>query len=117
MTSLTDVVFILLIFILVTHSIQSDKLLDVFLPKGAKTKEFTEQIKVQITRDYKVAVGGEIVNWENIDQALVSALNENPGANVSIAADKELPYSDVMIVVYAVNQLGGKPILALEPAK
>lgn len=116
MTSLTDVVFILLIFILVTHSIQSEQLLNVFLPKGAKTKEFTEQIKVQVSRDYEVAVGGEIVNWESLDRALLRALSDNPGANVSIAADKELPYSDVMIVVHAVNQLGGKPILALEPA-
>lgn len=115
MTSLTDVVFILLIFILVTHTLHKEPLMDITLPKGAKTKEFTEQIKVQVNRSYQVAVGNEVVDWESLEPALVRALDEKPGANVSISADKELPYSDVMVIVYAVNQLGGKPILALQP--
>jgi len=117
MTSLTDIVFILLIFILVTHSIQSEPILKLILPKGAISEVTVQQVKVRIDWDMDYYVDDKPVTIENLHLRMKEVLTQQPGATVSIKAHKSLPYETVMDVVYMVNKLDGKPVLALEPVK
>lgn len=115
MTSLTDVVFILLIFILVTHSIHSDPFLEILLPKSSQKSTAPEPVSVVANADKTLLVNNRKVAWDDLPSVMEEVLKANPGANVSIKADDQLKYDDVMTVVYIVNSLDGKPILALDP--
>ena len=115
MTSLTDVVFILLIFILVTHSIHSDPYLEILLPKASKNITAPQPVNVIANADKTLIINNRNVAWKDLPSVMEEVLKANPGANVSIKADERLKYDDVMTVVYIVNKLNGNPVLALDP--
>lgn|GEM_PF-6915630 len=117
MTSLTDVVFILLIFILVTHSIQSKPILKVLLPKGALDEQVKQTVELIISEDLQYSIDDRVIPFDQMPEEMAAILDAKPGATVSIHGDKNINYEKVMEMVYMVNILKGKPVLALEPAK
>ena len=117
MTSLTDVVFILLIFILVTHSIQSKPILKVLLPKGARDETVKQTVVLRVSADLQYSIDDKIIPFERLPDEMAAVLEVKPGATVSIHGDKTVNYEKVMEMVYMVNVLKGKPVLALEPVK
>jgi biopolymer transport protein ExbD len=117
MTSLTDVVFILLIFILVTHSIQSKPILKVLLPKGAIHENVKQTVDLRVSADLQYSIDDKIIDFVDLPEAMAAVLKLQPGATVSIHGDKSVNYEKVMEMVYMVNVLKGQPVLALEPAK
>lgn len=117
MTSLTDVVFILLIFILVTHSIQSKPILKILLPKGARDETVRQTVELRVAANEQYAIDGRIIPYNELPDEMARILEAKPGAIVSIHGDKSVNYEKVMEMVYMVNVLKGKPVLALEPVK
>lgn len=117
MTSLTDVVFILLIFILVTHSINPKPILKVLLPKGAMDEVVKQTVVLRVSADLEYSIDKKIVPFERLPEEMAAVLELQPGATVSIHGDKSVNYEKVMEMVYMVNVLKGKPVLALEPVK
>ena len=117
MTSLTDVVFILLIFILVTHSINPEPILKVLLPKGALEEQVKQTVDLTVSADLQYAIDDKIIPFERLPEEMAAVLKVKPGATVSIHGDKSVNYEKVMEMVYMVNVLNGKPVLALEPPR
>ena len=70
-----------------------------------------------MSTDLEYSIDKEKVPFDRLPYALDEALTTNPGATVSIYGDKRVNYEKVMDLVYMVNELGGKPVLALEPVK
>ncbi|MFT5512060.1 MAG: biopolymer transport protein ExbD [Bacteroidia bacterium] len=117
MSSMTDIIFLLLIFFIITSKFTPEPILKVLLPKGAITEVTKQTIKVTVNAELKYAVDNEIMNFDRLPEALDAALTQNPGATVSIYGAKSVNYEKVMDLVYMVNELGGKPVLALKPVK
>ena len=117
MSSMTDIIFLLLIFFIITSKFTPEPILKVLLPKGAKSTVVKQVIKVMVNSDLEYAVDDTKVTFDRLPEALDAALTQNPGATVSIYGDKTVNYEKVMDLVYMVNELGGKPVLALKPVK
>ena len=117
MSSMTDIIFLLLIFFIITSKFTPEPILKVLLPKGSKTTTTKQLIKVAVSTDLEYSVDDEKVSFDRLPYALDEALTTNPGATVSIYGDKRVNYEKVMDLVYMVNELGGKPVLALKPVK
>ena len=115
MSSMTDIIFLLLIFFIITSKFTPEPILKVLLPKGAETNTVKQNIHVTVSENLQYAVEGQIVPFERLPESLDAALIQNPGATVSIHGDKRVNYEKVMDLVYMVNELGGKPVLALKP--
>ncbi len=117
MASMTDIIFLLLIFFILTSTVVKEPILKIILPKGAKDNVIKQNIKLMVSEDLKYAIDDKVVSFERLPEEMNAVLMQNPGATVSIYGDKAVNYEKVMDLVYLVNQLGGKPVLALEPAK
>ena len=117
MSSMTDIIFLLLIFFIITSKITPEPILKVLLPKGAETTVQKEVIKLSIDKDMQYAIDRKKVSFDRLPDEMDAVLRNNPGATVSIYGDKSVEYDKVMELVYMVNVLGGKPVLALKPAK
>jgi biopolymer transport protein ExbD len=117
MASMTDIVFLLLIFFVVTSTVVKEPVLKILLPKGAKDNVIKQNIKLMVNKDLQYAIDENVVSFERLPEAMNAVLIQNPGATVSIYGDKSVNYEKVMDLVYLVNTLGGKPVLALEPVK
>lgn len=117
MASMTDIIFLLLIFFVITSTVVKEPILKILLPKGAKDNIIKQNIKLMVDKDLNYAIDNKVVPFDRLPDEMNAVLNQNPGATVSIFGDKSVNYEKVMDLVYLVNQLGGKPVLALEPVK
>ncbi|MDX4049586.1 biopolymer transporter ExbD [Aliarcobacter skirrowii] len=110
LTPIIDVVFILLIFFLVTSVFKKEELaLMLDLPK-ANAKELAvkkEQIFIELSVD-KLAIKGIEVSFESLEDNLKAIENKNDAVIVRI--DKKVPYEKVVKVLdllqkYSLNNL------------
>ena len=112
---MTDIIFLLLIFFIITARFTPEPIYKVALPKGAKTTSLQKKIVIVVNANDEYAIDDKRTNFDGVPAILDAELQKNPEATVSIHADKSVIYEKVMELVYIVDELGGKPVLALQP--
>lgn len=112
---MTDIVFLLLIFFILTSSVVREPVLRVLLPKANPDKKLTTQsIKVAVSEDGRYSVDDKILSYENLPLAIKTELSSNPDAVVAVYGDKRVQYEKVMELVKMADDLGAKVVLALD---
>ncbi len=102
LTSLIDVVFLLLIFFMVsTVFIDFSKKMDIELPesKASDISADTKNIEIEMGRDKKLYLNGEETTIGNLELKIKSQSKEVGGKAVIIRADKGLSYGEVIKVM------------------
>ena len=101
LTPLIDVVFLLLIFFMVsTVFVDFKKQMDISLP-SSKTSILSEVLKpvtVELTVDKEVFLNGEKIHISKFESAL-SKIDKSETREAIIRADKNLPYGDVIKIM------------------
>ena len=101
LTPLVDVVFLLLIFFMVsTVFIDFKRQVDISLPssKSSAPSEVIEPVKVELTVDRQIFLNGEKISLEEFESAL-SRISPSKKKSAIIRADKNLPYGNVIKVM------------------
>jgi len=112
MTSLIDVVFLLLIFFMVSTSFVKQSKINISLPQAensARVEEPTEQIDVMITATGTYLVNGrELINNrpETIRNALQNVAAGNNNMPLTISADANARHQHVVTVMDVAGRLG-----------
>jgi len=121
MASMTDIIFLLLIFFMVTSSIIVPNAIKVTLPQSQKQTAVKSLVRVTIDKglNFYVSDGKQIVNrqvqFEEIGKFLEECKALDPEMYMSIWADEEIPYSEVVKVINIANTYGINMVLALRP--
>ena len=101
LTPLIDVVFLLLIFFMVsTVFVDFKKQMDISLP-SSKSSTLSERLKpvtVELTVDKKIFLNGEKIHISKLESAL-SKIDKSETKEAIIRADKNLPYGDVIKIM------------------
>ena len=110
-TPLVDVIFLLLIFFIVTAVLEGNYLIEIDLPRGiANASEMPlEDIEIVVSRDGRYFVNGVPIlnNSETILQReLRQASNGNISLPVILYADGEVPHRTVMSIMGIVENMG-----------
>ncbi len=116
--SLSDIVFLLLIFFLVTTAIDSEKGLDLVLPPP--NEEIIEIAKKNITNllinaEGQVLLDNEIVEIEDISRIIKDKIFENELLIVSVKTDKNTKYDTYIDVLDQLKKAEAKRISLAEP--
>ncbi len=90
MSSMTDIIFLLLIFFMLTSSFITPSGLSVNLPSSETSDIVMQEVTVTITKDFKYSVNDKIVSREQIKSELTSLLTGKKG-QVVLHIDKEVP--------------------------
>ena len=90
MSSMTDIIFLLLIFFMLTSSFITPSGLPVNLPSSETSDIVMQEVSVTITKDFKYSVNDKIVPRENIKAELTNLLADKKG-QVVLHIDKEVP--------------------------
>ena len=101
LTPLIDVVFLLLIFFMVsTVFVDFKRRMDISLPasKSSVSDATSRAIKLEITFDKKIFLNGEKVRLDRLETALGEIDQSKKNAAI-IRADKGLPYGDVIKIM------------------
>ncbi|MBT8763235.1 biopolymer transporter ExbD [Desulfohalobiaceae bacterium Ax17] len=111
MAPLIDMVFILLIFFLVTTSFVKEAGVDVQRPtaRSAITKEKVNMV-IGVTKDGLIFISGKTVDIRSVRGHVERFLAENPEASVVVVADKASQTGTVIRVLDACRLAGAKNI-------
>ena len=96
--SMGDIVFLLLIFFLVTTSMNPDKGLGLTLPPpGEEVKLSKEKVlSVYVNAEGKILVGEEVISLDRLEEVVEKRLRQNPELVVSLITDVKARYEDMI---------------------
>lgn len=100
MASMTDIIFLLLIFFMITSSAISQSAIDVKLPKASATETTAQDpATVTITEEGKYFVNDKEILKENLEATLLSILKTDKTSFLTIRADANSKHKDVVFVM------------------
>lgn len=122
MSSMTDVIFLLLIFFMVTSTVVFPNAIKVLLPQSKQQTSAAPLARVTIDEalHYYVAFGNERekeVTFDDIEPWLVERADETPEMYVALYAAETIPYSEVVRVLDIATHQKFKMVLATRPIK
>ena len=101
LTPLIDVVFLLLIFFMVsTAFVDFPRRMEINLPTSKSSSESKEppKLEIEMTADKQIFLEGKKVSLSDLEKQL-GALTDPSRSKALIRADKNLPYGDVIRVM------------------
>jgi biopolymer transport protein ExbD len=107
-SSLADIVFLLLIFFLVTTSIDIEKGIVLTLPPfQAEPQPIPNMSSIWINAAGQIAFDGEIIPMHQLKGRLMDKLADNPGIIVSLKSDARTDYDIYVKVLDRLKQAWG----------
>tara|TARA_B100000575_G_C23091174_1_gene629096 strand:+ start:19 stop:411 length:393 start_codon:yes stop_codon:yes gene_type:complete len=115
MSSMTDIVFLLLIFFMLTSTLVSPNALKILLPNSkAKTLE-KQTLSVSITEGIEYYIENRQVNIENLERELITLLSEKIEPGIVLHADKTVDIEHAVKVMDIAYRNNYKLVLATNP--
>lgn len=113
MSSMTDIVFLLLIFFMLTAN--SPNALDLLLPKAKGKSTNTQNVSVSIDKNLQYFVNNERINGEYIEIELKKALEGQDKPTIILRAEESVAIKEAVYVMDIANRNSYKVILAVRP--
>ena len=121
--SMSDLVFLLLIFFMLTSTLVSPNAIKLLLPSSSSKTMAKQTLTVYIDAEYNYFVEEIPVNPEFLVETLAAKLQGETDASVVLRADQTVPVQYVVTLIDAVNQINElthtkhKVILATKPVQ
>ena len=115
MSSMTDIVFLLLIFFMLASTLVTSSALDLILPSSKVQTVKRQDVTVEISADIQFSVGKQIVSEGQLENLILSETKGDPEAVVMLKADKSVPYEKVVLVMDIAYRNKLKMIAATNP--
>ena len=109
MTPMIDVVFLLIIFFMVsTVFVDFSRKMDINLPtsKSSAIDESTKTLEVEMSKDKKIFLAGKPLTLLGLETTLAKMEFKDKKPSAIIRADKSLPYGDVIQVMGLLQKKG-----------
>lgn len=120
MASMTDVIFLLLIFFMITSTVVSPNAIKVLLPQGKQQTSAKPLTRVIIDRElnFYAAFASEkerLLQPDELTSFLQSCAEKEPEMYVALYADETVPYREIVRVLNIANENHFKMVLATRP--
>ena len=118
MSSLTDIIFLLLIFFMLTSTLVSPNALNLKLPGSSSKTVAPATISVSVDTDRKFYLKTQEINPDDLMALVQGEIDKEPdkeNVTLVINTDKSVPIEDVVKVMDIAYKLGIKAILATDP--
>jgi len=112
---MSDIVFLLLLFFMLTSTLVQPTALKVLLPKGTTQSNARPMTTVSITKDHQYFIEDEPIALENLEAALQAKVGADPEIYISVHADRSVPLEFVVNVMNIAAKNQYKLILATTP--
>ena len=109
MSSMTDIVFLLLIFFLLTSN--SPNALDLILPKAKGKTTNTQQVSVSIDADLRYFLNEKLVEKSQLEAVLIQELSAQDDPTIILRAAESIAIKEAVFVMDVANRNQFKVIL------
>ncbi len=114
MSSMTDIVFLLLIFFMLTSTMVTTNALDLVLPKAKGKTDSNKNISVNINKELQFFIEKDPIAEETLESRLITLFAGNSRAIV-LRAEEGVPIEKVVYVLDIANRNQIKVVLAVRP--
>lgn len=115
MSSMTDIVFLLLIFFMIASTLVTTSAIDILLPKASGKTENKKSIAVSIKENITFYIDEKLVGESVLETELITALANKEEPTIVLRADKSVAVEHVVKVMDIANRNKFKVILAVKP--
>ncbi len=115
MAGMSDIVFLLLIFFMITSTLIHPTALKLMLPRGNQQAAAKPMTTVSITPDLRFFVEDQQVTIETLESALQQKIGNSEDIYVSVHSDESVPWKYVVEVLQILNKNKYKTIVATRP--
>jgi biopolymer transport protein ExbD len=115
MSSMTDIVFLLLVFFMLTSPVITPDALDLILPKAKGKSTNQQNISVSITEALDFYVNEEKINQNQLESVLKARLKGIEEPTIILRAAEGVPIESAVKVMDIANKNRFKIILAVKP--
>ena len=115
MSSMTDIVFLLLIFFMITSTLVTTSALDILLPKASGKTENKKSTSVSITKDLSFFIENKKVSENQIEQNLLATLDGKENPTIILRAEEGVPIEKAVKIMDIANRNRFKVVLAVRP--
>lgn len=121
MASMTDVIFLLLVFFMVTSTFVFPTALEVNLPQSSEQTAIKPGTRVYLDKEMQLFVSHDkeepqAIHLDNLVTYLVTVQVQAPESFIALYADEEVPYGKVVEILNLAAQNNLKMVLATKPA-
>jgi len=115
MSSMTDLVFLLLIFFMLTSTLVTSSALDVILPKSKAQSVNKAQITVTITPELEVSVNDDVLPVDQVEARILALANGDPESVIILRSDESVPTGETVRIMDMAYRNRLKMVLATDP--
>jgi biopolymer transport protein ExbD len=115
MSSMTDIVFLLLIFFMLTYTMVTTNALDLVLPKAKGKTDSNKSTSVSIDKDLNFFIDKEKVNEADLEKQLLALFANSENKAIVLRAEKSVPHEKVVKVMDIAYRNQIKMVVAVNP--
>lgn len=115
MSSMTDIVFLLLIFFMLASTLVTTSAIDILLPTASGKTENKKSVSVSIKKDLTYYIDQKRVGISVLERQLISILSKENSPTIVLRAEKSVPVDNVVKIMDIANRNKFKVILAVKP--
>lgn len=115
MSSMTDVVFLLLIFFMLTSPVITPEALDLILPKAKGKTTNKQTLSVSITKDLQMYIDSDRISSSSLESTLKSRLAGEESPTIILRVEEGVPIEKAVNVMDIANRNSYKIVLAVKP--
>ncbi|HPW97642.1 MAG TPA: biopolymer transporter ExbD [Flavobacterium sp.] len=115
MSSMTDIVFLLLIFFMLTSTMVTTNALDLVLPKAKGKTDSNKSISISIDKDLKFYLDKTPIEEASVEAQLLAAIGGDKEKPVILRAEEGVPIEKAVYVMDIANRNQLKIVLAVRP--
>jgi len=114
MSSMTDIVFLLLIFFMIASTLVSAEAIDLLLPKSSSKTTQTKNVSVSVDKDVNYYVDMKKVSKETLEQEVLAKVGNEEKPTITIRSDQDVEMKHVVFIMDIANKNKIKSTLAVQ---
>jgi biopolymer transport protein ExbD len=115
MSSMTDIVFLLLIFFMIASTLAKNlDTIEVKLPQAKGKTENRNNVSVTINNRSQFFLGSKQISKSRIESELINRLKGSEAPSIVLRAEEKVPIDQVVYIMNIANQNSIKVVLAVD---
>jgi len=115
MSSMTDIVFLLLIFFMLTSTMVTTNAIDLVLPKAKGKTDSNKNISISINKNLEYYLDQDKISENEIESRVLGILGADREKTLILRAEEGVPIEKAVYVLDIANRNKIKVVLAVRP--
>ena len=113
MSSMTDIVFLLLIFFMIASTLVSAEAIDLLLPKSSSKTTQSKSVSVSINKKIQYFVNRKRVSKGSLEREILKKVGNGRGRTITLRVEENVPMKHAVYVMDIANRNRIKSSLAV----